>query len=262
MKRIVLGIMLALSMMLTMQVSAEQVSNLNTDLWNAWSDTDRGGAINLPDAGYGGTYTVGWIQGADMPTASNNNIMGGWGWPDDPAARGVNFPRGYSWNGTHDSGWAGYVGFESLPNGNPLGIRDNDNWNGLGSAVAVIWKSGRSGLATFTFAVSATSIGSVFGIYDVRNGIWMGDDVVNANPDARLNVAIRASVTDAGTISAQQTISEGDEFIFACRSNTVPIDRIYWNQATVDVNPVPEPGSIIVLGVGLVGLVGMRRKKQ
>ena len=198
------------------------VANLYTDLDASWSDTGQGAAVGIPDQA-GGSYTVGWIQdGTVLPTVGNNQIMGGWGWPDDPGSRSPGFPRGYSWDGTHDTGWAGQVGFETDAGAGVMRMRGNANWNDYtsGSSPTVQWTSGVAGTATITFAVSHSHYaGALFGIYDYQTGLWAsangGDNLFTSTPNAVARTVDGSGLSNVempGYMTYTTTVAIGDKF--------------------------------------------------
>lgn len=266
MKNTSLFLVVMCSLMCCGMAQAVVVADLQPDLLAGWSDTDRGGAVGIADRA-GGSYTVCWLDGnpVQLPTSTNNNIMGGWGWPDNGGA--TRYAWGYSWNGTHDSGWAGaYVGFEVT--GTTMKYRSNGNWNAYYSAPGVVWTSGVAGTATFTFAIgTSVNSGALFGIYDYQTGTWAsangGDDLFTDTPNAilRPDASSYSNVEEAGSMTFVKNIAVGDKFMFAARCGTWKngFDNLPWTAANVDVIPIPEPATMLILGLGAAAL-RIRRK--
>lgn len=188
-------------------------ADLNADLWRGWRNSDRGEAVNIPDTSGLGTWTLGWGQGSDfsMPPGPTGNVMGGWAFPDTGEPKQA---WGYSWNGTHDGGWVDHVGFE-VQEGGLLHVRGNDDWNGTGTAPAIKWTSGVSGIVTINFASDAFTQGALLGVLDPQTGVWHGDNV--AEPDSAFS---NAYLTAPHRVSFTRQVQVGDSLILAFRGRT------------------------------------------
>ncbi|MBI2841820.1 MAG: PEP-CTERM sorting domain-containing protein [Armatimonadetes bacterium] len=251
MRRLVVVFSIALAIM-AVGAQAAIVADANSDLLAGWTDQPQGGAVGIADTSGLGTWDVGWGDATvnprnfDLPTS---NIMGGWAWPDVGEPK---YAWGYSWNGTHDTGWASYVGYEMLPDGR-IKVRSPDP-SKLTWCPTFRWNSGVAGVATFYFNVSANDGGGgqVIGIKDVAAGAWYGTNFENVDIFPVMD-------PNAITVSFTKTIAPGESYLFAYSGGT-RADGDTLMVANVDVVPVPEPSSLLALATAAIGSLGLRRR--
>jgi hypothetical protein len=182
--------------------------NEGTGPYGSWSYSlvgAGGTAFNLLDTGARPTWTVGW---ADSPWnySASYSIMGGWVWPDGS----TNHPPtayGYSWNGTHDTGWAAYVGYAAQSDvSTQMRVRSNG-----GSDPLLVWVNTTGGAlpVKFTYTFHSLAGTSYFGAWSTTINNWVGDASYAPHFGSGFSDAIPRTIT--GTV----TVNAGEALIFS-----------------------------------------------
>lgn len=105
-------------------------------------------------------------------------------------------------------------------------------------------------------STTATLIGP--GVLFLREDSFIPSSTLDAIQGASLTLATMFfTATEAGTYSLWGDDFSGGLFLTDGTREKPGVDGAY-----VTVAPVPEPGTIILFGIGLVGLAGIRRKKS
>jgi hypothetical protein len=145
----------------------------------------------------------------------------------------------------------GSVTFDVPGNSGDLWVSSPGSYQGLGSALV-----GNHLLTSIraTFAGGTTAVGSDIYNLTVNDTITVdlyanGLDTLYSIPIIFPNATFFGVTTDTGTISS---------ITFTPGQSWVGIDNFEYGSA--GTTPVPEPASMLLLGLGLMGLAGVRRK--
>jgi len=173
-----------------------------------------------------GSWRVGWVQLTDWSADAWGNptavpyTMGGWVWPNSntPAGPGtLNAAQGYAWGGTHDEGWVGHVGMETI--NNIMNVRFNG-----GSLPLLQWTAAQAGTFDVSFTVGNASsnwpndyIG--FGVWSTATGSYVSDNATMASY-APNSTMINTSPSPSGsyTVTASDvSLDAGESLWFVAR---------------------------------------------
>ncbi|MEN6318078.1 MAG: PEP-CTERM sorting domain-containing protein [Syntrophaceae bacterium] len=121
---------------------------------------------------------------------------------------------------------------------------------------------------TLTVIDSETGFGSQFGFYiktDVYGSMY-SEDSLNQSAQVLMFQGIANDLVNIGAYSNMNDLDHWYAAFEIANSGNFP-----WNQGNIDfndavvrfesINPVPEPGTILLLGLGLLG-IGILRRKQ
>jgi hypothetical protein len=167
-----------------------------------------GSATNLAASSSAGIWSAGWLD-SPWNHSSSPTPMGGWVWPDGSS----NHPPtayGYSWNATHDSGWAAHVGFEAQQD-TPFKMRVRSNG---ASASLLRWtnRSGRSLQVKVRLDWHRVEGAARFGVWSTTSNGWVGDATHNPVTGTGATDAEPRTITDTAVVAAGQSL------VFSSRS--------------------------------------------
>lgn len=184
-------------------------------------------AIGLKDTSGSGTWTVGWLEnwelsgfGDPLDGAVVLFTMGGWIYPESPELQEpaeLGKAQGYSWSGTHDLGWAAYVGFETNTETGVMPWRSN-----VQSPPFLQWTTSRAVVVDVTFTVGNLSTSNegetcFFGIWSSAQNSYIGDNE-SCFPNKK-GIPVSAEPSGPLTITAKNIkLANGDSLFFLARS--------------------------------------------
>ncbi len=140
----------------------------------------------------------------------------------------------------------------------------------IANRTAVDWNSGTAGLATITFTGgTVTNPILLFDFTDPHETFRFGSgvtlNIIDQSPTGSVTVAPGNVVTLDGSPNnggddsfAIQLLGTFSTFSFDTNLNLIEAESVGFSIAA-DLNPVPEPGSLALAAIGVLGIVGFGR---
>jgi hypothetical protein len=218
------------------------VSSTIYDLRSDWSD------ISNPNGVW--TYRAGSVT---IPSLAGGFLPGEFG------------PNQAAWAYTPDGGFAVWLKTNGTPNAYgqfPYDLMPGDvvvdtAYPGMGGVANVIWTSPLAGTLDYS--------GNIWLAFDRDNratdwSLFLNGTLLNSGTVADGDIYNRANpMTFSGNGLA---INPGDIVMLQAAMNPQSMIEFTGVNLTIVANPVPEPGSFILLSLGLVGLIGYGWRKR
>lgn len=185
-----------------------------------------------------GTLNQGWWSSTSQNSNANDNHFTG-------LFEAEVFNSFYSFNLTGLSGTATSATLR-VHRGGQSGLVNLGFWD-VGTAASTV--NNNVGVNSSIFADLGT--GNSYGSYSVANGSDNDYLSFNLNAQALLDIASAGGFFTIGAAVGQ------NEFIFSFTGRDVTFLDV-----TTSLSTVPEPGSLVLIGLGLAGLALARRRKQ